>query len=689
MKSFNHKYTGTQSLRDFIKGLELNPKKISDILVTVYSGVLDTRVNKKVLDQILDELPNAKIIGCTTAGEIMDNEVLADQIVISISLFEKTSIKIGFVKSGSINKMAAQLVDNLISSNTKGLLLFPITVNDDINIDGFVKNIFASFPDLPVFGGGAGDNSNFIEQYNFLGNSISNSGIAVAAFNSDVLKIETDYSFNWKPIGNVFKVTSVNKKLIHEIDHRPALEVFEEYLGKEAAKALPLSSLEFPMVFKDGDTLVARVIVKVEGKSLLLAAPVKKNTTFQFSFGVRKSAIEHANSIALKITDKSIESIMAFSCIARLNFLQSDANKELKNFHLIAPVSGFFTYGEIFHSPGESNYYLNETLTLAFLSENQNIKPAKKNKRKEKEKKAINNEERVLKVLTHLSSKVNRELETKNKELNNAYSILLDYNRIIDDKNFEIRKSLRYASSLQQIIMENPMDFTNAFENHFILFQPKDIVSGDFYFIKDLGNRVIIAVADGTGHGVPGAFISILGMRLMEEITDRMEKGGPDIDAAEFLNKLRDKMKLVFQRNTLNKYSSDGLDISIAIIDKEKQILNFASANQTGILHSKGEIIQLKGDRMPIGVFVLEDDFTNLSLSYNKGDILFLYTDGYTDQFGGPRNKKINQARFRKLISENSEKDLRGLEISIDEYLGKWKGDQEQTDDILVMGVQF
>ena len=284
---------------------------------------------------------------------------------------------------------------------------------------------------------------------------------------------------------------------------------------------------------------------------------------------------------------------------------------------------------------------------------------------------------------------MNRELETKNKELNNAYSILLDYNRIIDDKNFEIRKSLRYASSLQQIIMENPMDFTNAFENHFILFQPKDIVSGDFYFIKDLGNRVIIAVADGTGHGVPGAFISILGMRLMEEITDRMEKGGPDIDAAEFLNKLRDKMKLVFQRNTLNKYSSDGLDISIAIIDKEKQILNFASANQTGILHSKGEIIQLKGDRMPIGVFVLEDDFTNLSLSYNKGDILFLYTDGYTDQFGGPRNKKINQARFRKLISENSEKDLRGLEISIDEYLGKWKGDQEQTDDILVMGVQF
>ncbi len=377
------------------------------------------------------------------------------------------------------------------------------------------------------------------------------------------------------------------------------------------------------------------------------------------------------------------------SDIGKQRLLQSAANKELINFHLIAPVSGFFTYGEIFHSPGENSYFMNETLTLAFFTENQETIPSINKEIIVKEKDVLNNEERVLKVLTHLSSKVTRELEAKNKELNNAYSILLDYNRIIDDKNFEIRKSLRYASSLQQIIMENTIDFSIAFNDYFLLFQPKDIVSGDFYFIKDLGDRVIIAVADGTGHGVPVAFISILGMRLMEEITERMRKGEYDIDAAEFLNKLRDKMKLVFQRNTLNKYSSDGLDISIAIIDKEKQILNFASANQTGILYSKGEITQLKGDRMPIGVFVLEDDFTNLSLSYKKGDSLFLYTDGYIDQFGGPRNKKINQSRFRNLISENSNGDLRSLEIAIDEYLTKWKGNNEQTDDILVMGVQF
>ena len=221
------------------------------------------------------------------------------------------------------------------------------------------------------------------------------------------------------------------------------------------------------------------------------------------------------------------------------------------------------------------------------------------------------------------------------------------------------------------------------------MYLPKDIVSGDFYFVKDLGDKVVLAVADATGHGVPGAFISILGMRLMEEITDRMQQKKIDIDAGEFLNLLRDKLKLVFKRNTLNKYSSDGLDISIVIIDKEQQTLNFSSANQTGILYSNGEIIQLKGDRMPIGVFVLENDFTNLSLSYNEGDSLFLFTDGYADQFGGPRNKKINQARLRNLILENAAGKLRDVEVALDDFLVKYQGNIEQTGDILVMGVRF
>ena len=689
MKSFNHKYTDNKSLVSYIQNLQVDVNNYSDVLVSVYSGVMDNNVNQSILNVIQNQLPEAKIVGCTTAGEILENNVLSEQVVITFYLFEKTVVTATHIPPGITEKLVDEISYRLVKKNTSGLLLLPVVINTSINIDGLVKQLYKKFSEIPVFGGGAGDNSAFEDQYIFCGTQIYNEGIVAASFNSDSLLIETDHSFNWQPIGNKLTVTLTHGHVIDEIDNRPALDIIAEYLGKEAADMLPASSIEFPMVFMEDDLLIARIIIGVKGKSLILSAPVKKDAQFQFSFGVREKAIQHANAIASNIAGKDFESIMAFSCIARLNFLQSDANQELANFNLHAPLSGFFTYGEIFHSAGENNYYMNETLTLAYFNEN----PSKKtsNNHIKVSYKQVNpaDDNRILKVMSHLIAKVTQQLETKNKELNNAYSILLDYNRIIDDKNFEIRKSLRYASSLQQIIMDNILDFSNAFEDYFLLYQPKDIVSGDFYFVKDLGDKVVLAVADATGHGVPGAFISILGMRLMEEITDQMSLKGIDIDAGDFLNLLRDKLKLVFKRNTLNKYSSDGLDISIAIIDKVKQTLNFSSANQSGILYSNGEVIQLKGDRMPIGSFVLEDNFTNLSMSYKKGDSLFLYTDGYADQFGGPRNKKINLTRLRKLIEENANGEFHHLEVALDEYLTKYKGQNEQTDDILVMGVRF
>ena len=690
MKSFNYKYTDSNALIGFIQSPDLKINECADVLVSVYSGVLDNKINQVVLDLIQEQLPDAKIIGCTTAGEILDDKVLLEQIAITFSLFEKTTLKTRFISADTTELMVDEISNRLFENNTKGLLLLPVLSDTSVNFDEFVKFLYKRYDKIPVFGGAAGDNSAFKEQFIFCGTQIYNEGVVAASFNSDSLSIDTDHSFNWQPIGKNLKITRTHGHVIDEIDYRPAMDIVEEYLGKEAAGLLPVSSLEFPMIFKEDDILVARLIMGVEGRSLILSVPVKKNSEFQFSFGVREKAIQHANAIAESIADRSIDSIMAFSCVARLSFLQSDASRELANFSLLAPVGGFFTYGEIFHSPGENNYFMNETLTLVFFNENPSQRFLKIPKDLSGKKAYPDKEDDgILKVLTHLISKVTHQLEAKNKELNNAYSILLDYNRIIDDKNFEIRKSLRYASSLQQIIMDNILDFSNSFDEYFLLYQPKDIVSGDFYFVKDLGKKVVLAVADATGHGVPGAFISILGMRLMEEITDRMQRKKLDLNAGEFLNILRDKLKMVFKRNTLNKYSSDGLDISIAIIDKDKQTLNFSSANQTGLLCSNGEIIQLKGDRMPIGVFVLEDDFTNLSVSYKKGDSLFLFTDGYADQFGGPKNKKINMSRFRKLIVDNSDGDFRQAEVALDNFLTTYRGENEQTDDILVMGVRF
>jgi len=688
MRSYNIQYSNEEELVVYIDWLKKENRTWSDILVTVFSGNLDPDFNRGILQLIENGLPESKIIGCTTAGEIFNNEVLKYQIVISFYFFQSTSILTSFVPFRSEKDMAGDIENELIRDDTKGLLLFSIIIQKEIDHDLLLKNIYKNNPSIPVFGAGAGDNMEFETQYVFLGTQVTTLRMVAASFQSKELKISTEHSFNWRPVGNDFVVTKVDGSVLREIDYRPALDVFAENMGEVAVDGLPQSGLEFPMVFKEEDILVGRIIVAIDGKNLVMSAPIKKSSHFQFSFGIPKNAIAHSRSIYQKNKEKNIEAIMAFSCIARLNFLQSDAHKELVDFHLKAPVSGFFSYGEFYHDSDKNNYFLNETLTLAFFTED-SAKSTPESKRVKKKNSNPDDEDRILKVLTHLIDKVTNELEVKNKELNNAYSVLLDYSQIIDDKNFEIKKSLRYAGSLQQLIMPDKTEFEKTFDDYFVLYQPKEIVSGDFYFIRAIREKTIVAVADGTGHGVPGAFISILGLRLMDEIAEKMEKENLDIDASGFLNILRDKIKTIFQRNTMNQYSSDGLDISLVIIDKQRKSLDFSSANQSAMICSNDIITQLKGDRMPIGSYVREEDFSNTRVSFKPGDCLLLYTDGYNDQFGGGNDKKINPSRFRKIVKENSEMNFSKLETILDEYLTEWKGDNEQTDDVLIIGIKF
>jgi serine phosphatase RsbU (regulator of sigma subunit) len=334
---------------------------------------------------------------------------------------------------------------------------------------------------------------------------------------------------------------------------------------------------------------------------------------------------------------------------------------------------------------------LNETLTLAFFSENP--EPSTKD---ESEKKSetlhIDNgstEDSRLKILTHLVSKVTKELERKNEELNHNNNILREYSKLIDERNLEIGKSLRYASKLQNSIVFQEDEFDNVFEDHFIFFEPKEQVSGDFYFIRDLGDKIVLAVADGTGHGVPGAFISILGVQVMHSITRRMKNGREDLNAAEFLNLLREKMKRILDRNRISKFSTDGLDISLIIIDKVSREVDFSGANQCMIIYSGNELIQLKGDRMPIGAFVQEDSFSNTSLILEEDSKVFMYTDGFADQFGGKDAKKINSHKLRSLIRKNADRPLTEIKKEFKNYFETWKGDFEQTDDVLLLGFKL
>lgn len=683
MKSFNHLYTTKKSLANFAKENKEEVSQSSDVLIIVYSGFLEVQKNQRVLKYIKEVFPKVKVMGATTAGEIDGKNVRTHSILITLHIFKETKLKCNYIPKGPIDEMAKGII-SCTEHNTKGVLLFPVVVTNFIDIELLLELTYGSIPEIPIFGGAAGEYGTITKQYCFFNDKVLDNGIAFVTFQSDVLKIQTDYSFNWNPVGQQYTITDAEYNRVKTIDNRPALEIVEENLGVEAKDLLPEIGLEFPLVFKRNDVLIARIIIGIDGDALILAAPVEENTSFQFSFGSRKNAIDHSLKLAEKYANENIESIMAFSCIARLNFLKSDAKKELYNLSDNASISGFFTYGEIYHSD-KSNHYLNETLTLAFFSENV-FSTEDLPKINESVITEENIEDARLKILTHLTTKVTKELESKNEELNKNNLVLRQYSKLIDSRNMEISQSLRYASRLQNSIVFQDEAFPTSFKDYFIYFEPKEEVSGDFYFIRDLGDKIVLAVADGTGHGVPGAFISILGVQIMHSITKRMKGGREDLNAGEFLNSLREKLIKVLDRNRVSKFSTDGLDISLVIIDKKTRQIDFSGANQCIVVYTGDEMIQLKGDRMPVGAFVNEKSFSNISITLEKESKVFMFTDGFADQFGGDFGKKINSTKMRQLIKKNASLSLNDMEGEFKDYFESWKRDWEQTDDVLLLG---
>ena len=214
---------------------------------------------------------------------------------------------------------------------------------------------------------------------------------------------------------------------------------------------------------------------------------------------------------------------------------------------------------------------------------------------------------------------------------------------------------------------------------------PKDIVSGDFYWgIRKKGYQIIVA-ADCTGHGVPGAFMSMLGSAFLNEIIANID----DFKAADILNQLRQEVINALKQKGEEGEARDGMDIALCVINPDRSEISFAGANNPLYLVRDGALTKILGDRMPIGIHHAPyTPFNNRVLKIKKGDNLYLFSDGYADQFGGTKGKKFMYKPFQELIREISGETMeRQKELLGDEFV-KWKGNYEQVDDVLVMGIK-
>jgi len=282
----------------------------------------------------------------------------------------------------------------------------------------------------------------------------------------------------------------------------------------------------------------------------------------------------------------------------------------------------------------------------------------------------------------------NRELEIQKTEIALQRDIAEEQRDKIEAQKEEIQSSIRYASRIQTAALPPKKHLDSILKEYFILNKPCEIVSGDFYWIAKNSTHTFFSVGDCTGHGVPGSFMSMLGISALNDIVKSVQV----CTASSVLNILRERIHESLHQQDADKdlTTFDGMDINLCILDPETNIIQFSGAHNSLYLIRDGEINIYPADKIDIGRFSEERaEFTNHLIKCIKGDILYLFTDGYADQFGGPRGRKYKSQRFRDFLISVHRESMETQEKMLNEEIENWKGKMSQTDDIMVMGVKI
>ena len=257
----------------------------------------------------------------------------------------------------------------------------------------------------------------------------------------------------------------------------------------------------------------------------------------------------------------------------------------------------------------------------------------------------------------------------------------------IEKKNQNILSGIEYAKRIQDTILNETGAFQKIVPNSFVLNLPKEIVSGDFFWFHKSDSKIILAVADCTGHGVPGAFMSIISNMVLNEIVVDAKVNEP----SEILKILHKRISQIFKLDAENAQSQDGLDIAVCVINTENDVLEFAGANRPMYLIRKNELTILKGVARSIGGFKpdKQQKFLTQEISLENEDVLYLFTDGYIDQFGGDESLKFSSKKFQQQLLNNVSKSANEQLLSLQETHLQWKNNEQQVDDILVVGMHY
>ncbi|PCI58399.1 MAG: diguanylate phosphodiesterase [Gammaproteobacteria bacterium] len=411
MKLLNHIFTTIDNLNDFIEQINTD----NTIFIQVLCGDFNLIKLQSVLDLLTKTLPLSNIIGSSTAGEICNGVISRKGILISLSLFEDVKVNTYYFPISNFES-GAKAANKVIQQDTKACILFSEGLNSDP--ESFLDGFSSINKDVILAGGNAGDNFEFNKTFVIKGNKIFDDGVVLASLTSHNLVVFNQYTLEWTPVGREMLITKADKNIIYEIDNKPIVDVFSYYLGADAVKNIPKDTIEFPLIKVEGGISIARSMVgETTDGGFIFAGHLKEGDKVKFAIGNFDDVIVNAQKFQLKLTKKPIEATYIYSCSVRDLFLKEHLNYEFGLIEDIAPTSGFFTYGEYFHTK-EKTQLLNISTTALSLSETNTLQ-------KHQETFEVISKSSILKSLTHLAN-------TTQKELNTNISFLAQYKSAMD-----------------------------------------------------------------------------------------------------------------------------------------------------------------------------------------------------------------------------------------------------------------
>ncbi len=412
MKQLNYNYT---SKKEFLDYLHQNDVTLFDdkILIQMFTSIEDKKELETIANDVCTLLPNAKLIGTSTAGEILEDKMLEKSVILSISLFEKTTLHAFYTNDENSHQLGVKVANELIQDDTKCIISF---VDGLEHVGEEYLNGFNSLNkrNIIIAGGMSADLFTFNNTFVIYQNKIYNTGAVAVALSGDDLEISNDYNLGWRAVGPTFTITKVEGNRVYEIDNKPIKKIYAEVLGEEVVKNMPLSATEFPLLKQKDGIIIARAMINVlEDESIIYAGLFEEGDKVSFGLGSASQVNSHHPEELFKQEHKELQATFIYSCAARKQFLSFELEKAFSHIAQLAPTAGFFTYGEFYTSTKQQASLLNITNTLLFLNEKQ-TKHLKKAPKPEKE--PLQTSRLTESATLHLIDYVSKNLQQQQKE---------------------------------------------------------------------------------------------------------------------------------------------------------------------------------------------------------------------------------------------------------------------------------